>query len=89
MLRGKICVCLSALHLAHQCEMQRLNRALGSLRSGGPSSLLLGRRGGKHGYHSRSSPLGEVRIPLRTAARAHFVVVNKGAGKFYLIFDTR
>ena len=79
MLIGKICFCLSALHLAHQCEMQRLNRALGSLRSGGPSSFLLGRRGGKHGYHSRSSPLGEVRIPLRTAACAHFVVVNKGA----------
>ena len=34
-------------------------------------------------------PLGEVRIPRRTAARAHFVVINKGAGEFYLSSDTR
>ena len=24
-------------------------------------------------------PLGDLRIPRRTAARAHFVVINKGA----------
>ena len=35
------------------------------------------------------SPLGEVRIPRRNAARAHFVVINKGAGQFYLSSDTR
>ena len=28
--------------------------------------------------------MGEVRIPRRTAARAHFVVINKGAGQFFL-----
>ena len=33
-------------------------------------------------------PLGEVRIPCRTAARAHFVVINKGVGQFYLSCDT-
>ena len=33
--------------------------------------------------------LGEVRIPRRTAARAHFVVINKGAGQFFLSSDTR
>ena len=33
-------------------------------------------------------PLGEVRIPRRTAARAHFLVINKGAGEFYLSSDT-
>ena len=47
------------------------------------------RRIGRHGHHCRSSPLGEVRIPRRTAARAHFVVINKGAGHFYLSSDTR
>ena len=30
-----------------------------------------------------------VRIPRRAAARAHFLVINKGAGKFYLSFDAR
>ena len=34
-------------------------------------------------------PLAEVRIPRRAAARAHFLVINKGAGQFYLSFDTR
>ena len=43
----------------------------------------------RHGHHSHSSPLAEVRIPRRAAARAHFVVINKGAGQFYLSFDTR
>ena len=33
-------------------------------------------------HQCRLSPLSEVRIPRRTAARAHFVVINKGAGKF-------
>ena len=33
--------------------------------------------------------VGEVRIPRRTAARAHFVVINKGAGQFSLSSDTR
>ena len=36
-----------------------------------------------------SFPLAEVRIPRRAAARAHFLVINKGAGQFYLSFDTR
>ena len=36
-----------------------------------------------------SSPLAEVRIPRRAAARAHFLVINKGAGQFYLSFNTR
>ena len=43
----------------------------------------------RHGYHYHSSPLAEVRIPRRAAARAHFLVINKGAGQFYLRFDTR
>ena len=29
-------------------------------------------------------PPGLVRIPRRAAARAHFLVINKGAGQFYL-----
>jgi len=40
----------------------------------------------RHGFHCCSSPLGEVRIPGRTAARAHFVVINKGAWQFYLSY---
>ena len=43
----------------------------------------------RHGDHCLSFPLGEVRILCRTATRAHFVVINKGAGQFYLSFDTR
>ena len=43
----------------------------------------------RHGHHCHSSPLVEVRIPRRAAARAHFLVVNKGTGQFYLSFDTR
>ena len=43
----------------------------------------------RHGHHCHSSPLAEVRIPRRAAARAHFIVINKGAGQFYLSFDTR
>ena len=43
----------------------------------------------RHGHNCRSSPLGEVRILRRTSTRAHFVVTNKGAGQFYLSFDTR
>ena len=43
----------------------------------------------RHGHHCHSSPLAEERIPRRTAARAHFLVINKGAGQFYLSFDTR
>ena len=43
----------------------------------------------RHGHHCHSSPLAEVRIPRRAAARAHFLVINKGAGQFYLRFDTR
>ena len=43
----------------------------------------------RNGRHCHSSPLGEVRIPRRAAARAHFLVINKGAGQFYLSFDTR
>ena len=43
----------------------------------------------RHGHHCHSSPLAEVRIPRRAAARAHFLVINKGAGQFYLSFDTR
>ena len=34
-------------------------------------------------------PLGEVRILRRTATRAHFVVINRGAGQFYLSSDTK
>ena len=33
--------------------------------------------------------LAKVRIPPRAAARAHFLVINKGAGQFYLSFNTR
>ena len=33
--------------------------------------------------------LGEVRIPRRIAACAHFVVINKGVRQFYLSSDTR
>ena len=43
----------------------------------------------RHGHHCHSSPLAEVRIPRRAAARAHFLVINKCAGQFYLSFDTR
>ena len=43
----------------------------------------------RHGDHCHLSPLVEVRIPRRTAARAHFVVINKGAGQFYLSSDAR
>ena len=43
----------------------------------------------RHGYHCHSSPLAEARIPRRAAARAHFLVVDKSAGQFYLSFDTR
>ena len=35
------------------------------------------------------APLAEVRIPCRNAARAHFVVINKGARHFYLLSDTK
>ena len=34
-------------------------------------------------------PRPEVRIPRRAATSAHFLVINKGAGQFYLSFDTR
>ena len=34
--------------------------------------------------HCRLSPLDEVRIPRRTVARPHFVVINEGARQFYL-----
>ena len=34
-------------------------------------------------------PQAEVRIPRKAAARAHFLVINKGARQFYLSFDTR
>ena len=43
----------------------------------------------RHGHHCHSSPLAEVRIPRRAAARAHFLVINKGAEHFYLSFDTK
>ena len=43
----------------------------------------------RHGHHCNSSLLDEVRIPRRAAACAHFLVINKGAGQFYLSFDTR
>ena len=43
----------------------------------------------RHGHHCHSSPLAEVRIPHRAAARAHFLVINKGAEQFILSFDTR
>ena len=39
-----------------------------------------------HGHHFHSSLLAEVQIPCRAAAHAHFLVVNKGAGQFYLSF---
>ena len=31
----------------------------------------------RHGHHRHWSPMGEVRIPRRAAARAHFLVINK------------
>ena len=34
-------------------------------------------------------PLAEVWIPHRAAARAYFLVINKGSEQFYLSFDTR
>ena len=43
----------------------------------------------RHGHYCHSSPLAEVRIPCRAAACGHFLVKNKGAGQFYLNFDTR
>ena len=43
----------------------------------------------RRGHHCHLSPLAEERIPRRAAARAHFPVINKGAGQFYLSFDTR
>ena len=43
----------------------------------------------RQGHHCHSSPLAEVRIARRAAARAHFVVLNKDAGQSYLSFDTR
>ena len=43
----------------------------------------------RHEHHCRSFPLDEVRIPRRTAARAHFVVINKGARQFNLNSATR
>ena len=42
-----------------------------------------------HVYTDRFTDMAEVRIPRRAAARAHFLVINKGDGKFYLSFDTR
>ena len=39
-----------------------------------------------HSHYCHSSPLAEVRIPRRAAAHAHFLIVNKGAGQFYLSF---
>ena len=39
-----------------------------------------------HGHHCHSSPLAEMRIPCRAAAHAHFLVVNKDGGHFYLNF---
>ena len=39
----------------------------------------------RHGHHCHSSRLAEVRIPRRTAARAHFLVINKGAELRYKI----
>ena len=44
---------------------------------------------GSLAWHHRSSPLAEVRIPRRAAARAHCLVINKCAGQFYMSFDTR
>ena len=41
------------------------------------------------GHHWHSSPLTEVRIPRRAAARAHFLVINKAVGQFYLSFNAR
>ena len=43
----------------------------------------------RHRHHCHSSPLAEVRIPRRAAARAHSLVINKGARQFCLSFDTR
>ena len=43
----------------------------------------------RHEHHGRSFPLEKVRIPRGTAARAHFVVINKGARRFYLNSATR
>ena len=43
----------------------------------------------RHEHHCRSFPLEKVRIPRGTAARAHFVVINKGARRFYLNSATR
>ena len=42
----------------------------------------------RHGHHCHSFPLTEVPIPRRDAARAHFLIINKGAGQFYQSFDT-
>ena len=36
-----------------------------------------------------SFPLEKMRIPRGTAVRAHFVVINKGARRFYLNSATR
>jgi len=41
------------------------------------------------GDHCYSSPLAEVCIPRTAATHAHFLVINKGAGQFYLSFNTR
>ena len=43
----------------------------------------------RHEHHCRPFPLEKVRIPRGTAARAHFVVINKGARRFYLNSATR
>ena len=42
-----------------------------------------------HSLKVGKSCMAEVRIPSRAAARAHFVVINKGAGQFHLSFDAR
>ena len=52
-------------------------------------NLCLYRSVGRHGHHCHSSPVAEVRIPRTAAARAHFLVINKGAEHFYLSFDTK
>ena len=39
-----------------------------------------------HSHYCHSSPLAEVQIPRRAAAHAHFLIINKGAGQFYLSF---
>ena len=54
-----------------------------------PCNTCLYRSVRRHGHHCHSSPLAEVRIPRRAAASAHFLVINKGAGQFYLSFNTR